>query len=60
MQLKKSGGKRNGAGRKRSATTKNKTIRIPEKLFNELKSVENLTQKTIEFWQSLTVISDCS
>lgn len=58
--MKKRGGKRTGAGRKKSAQTKNKTIRIPEKLFIELKSVENLTKKTIEFWQSLTVVSDCS
>lgn len=57
--MKNSGGKRIGAGRKKSDPTKNKTIRIPEKLFFELKSVENLTQKTIEFWQSLTVVSDC-
>jgi len=60
MSNKKSGGKRTGAGRKKSAPTKNKTIRIPENLFNELKSVQNLTQKTIKFWQSLTVVSDCS
>ena len=60
--MKKSGGKRTGAGRK-PAPIKTKTkqvLGVPIELFEKLKSIKDLSKLTIEFWQSLTVVSDCS
>ena len=60
--MKNSGGKRIGAGRKHaSIKTKTKQVRgVPIELFEKLKSIKDLSKLTIKFWQSLTVISDCS
>jgi len=51
----KQGGKRLNAGRKKHlpANHKRKQIAVTCEMFSALKSVENLQDETIKFWQSL-------
>jgi hypothetical protein len=51
--MNKQGGKRPGAGRKKSVPTKTKCFRISLELFEKLKQVEELNKKVTEFLESL-------
>ena len=51
------GGKRQGAGRKKSAPTKTKCFRISAELFEKLKQVESLNKLVTEFLESLVANS---
>lgn len=60
--MKNSGGKRQGAGRKPSTVkTKKKQVRgVPVDLFLAIQKIDKefFRTKTIEFWQSLTLVQN--